>query len=72
MQRDVARLEAEAVQPGTEAVDRRQRLDELRRGLCSGHCAIAEVLLPDADTTEQIYARCESSLQQAQQVRHAV
>ena len=68
MQREVTRLES-AAQTSSDFSERRQQLDELRRALCSGHCAIAEVLLPDADTAEQIYTRCERALQQAQQVR---
>ena len=64
MQRDL-----ESLQPSPDT-DVEEHAQELRRGLCAGYCAIAEVLLPDADTTASIYTRCERALQQAQQVRY--
>jgi hypothetical protein len=75
MEREVQQVQASACQHaasggGAESSPQsQQELTDMRRGLCAGHCAIAEVLLPDADTTEHIYSRCEQALQRAQQVR---
>ena len=68
--------EMKSLETGPDASVANSETDEqligFRRGLCSGHCAIAEVLLPDADESEPIYARCQAALEQARQVNSSL